>query len=144
MALGSLSPVRLDCLGAPPLFSLCLSPPRAFFSLSLARTAHTTASFNPLSPPSHPLAASSISSYTLLRFCTPFTASRQRNLCLGSHSSSLFRRSSQPTTPTPPSNPREPPFADNPPAVVAAALPLLLFFALLAGSRASNEVPEAS
>lgn len=46
MALGSLSPVHLDCLATfsfPPSPSLCL--PRA-------RSAHTTTSFNPLSPSS--------------------------------------------------------------------------------------------
>lgn len=90
MALGSLSPVRLDYLGRalppPPSFSLSLS-----FSLRRSVRPHHHL-LQPSRPP-RPLAASSISSYTLLRFYTPFTTSRQRNLCLGLHSSSLFRRS---------------------------------------------------
>lgn len=84
MALGSLSPVHLDCLASPsPSLLLPLS-------VSRARGPPTPRPPSTLSRLPRPLAASSISSYTLLRSYTSFTTfSRQRNLCLGFHSSSL-------------------------------------------------------
>lgn len=135
MALGSLSPVHLDCLASPsPSLLLPLS-------VSRARGPPTPRPPSTLSRLPRPLAASSISSYTLLRSYTSFTTfSRQRNLCLGFHSSSL-------SLPQPPRPPCHPPTIQHPRLSLSLLLPLspsvaLLFFPRSPEVRLATSYPK--